>query len=286
MRPEVVADCACEIGENPIWHTVEKALYWCDIPAGRIYRFLPEQGKHELFYQGDLVGGFTVQTDGSLLLFMASGSVKILRAGKLVTVLDEIAVERNSRFNDVIADPQGRVFCGTMATAERPGRLYRLDTSSKLTLLLEGIGCSNGLGFTPDLNQLYYTDSFAHTIYIFDYDRNSGSLSNQRVFVEVPEADGLPDGLTVDSMGYIWSARWDGSSIVRYTPEGKLDRRIVLPAKKITSLVFGGEDLKDIYITSAGGEKRPAEDAGGAGALFRLRQEIRGTPEFCSRIGV
>lgn len=283
MGPEVVADYACEIGENPIWHAVEKALYWCDIPAGRIFRFLPEQGKHELFYHGDLEGGFTVQTDGSLLLFMAGGAVKILRAGKLVTVLDEIADERDSRFNDVIADPEGRVFCGTMATDERPGRLYRLDTSSKLTLLLESIGCSNGLGFTPDLNPLYYTDSFARTIYIFDNDRNSGAISNQRVLVQFPEKDGLPDGLPVDSMGYIWSARWDGSSIARYTPDGNLDRRIVLPAKKITSLVFGGEDLKDIYITSAGEEEKPA---GGAGALFRLRQEIRGTPEFCSRIGL
>ena len=143
----------------------------------------------------------------------------------------------------------------------------------------------NGLGFTPDLKHLYYTDSFARTIYIFDYDQKSGEISNRCVFVQVPEEDGLPDGLTVDSMGYIWSARWDGSSIVRYTPEGKLDRRIPSPAKKITSLVFGGEDLREIYITSAGGENKPAEGAA-AGALFRLRQEISGRPEFCSRIGL
>jgi D-xylonolactonase len=285
MQPEVIADYACECGENPLWHAVEKAVYWCDIPAGRIFRFLPKTGNHEQIYHGEVVGGFTIQTDGSLLLFMARGSVKLLRGGKLVTVIDEIESERETRFNDVIADPEGRVFCGTMSTAQRPGRLYRLDPPSKLTLLLEGIGCSNGLGFTPDLKHLYYTDSLARTIYIFDYDQKSGEISNRRVFVQVPEEDGLPDGLTVDSMGYIWSARWDGSSIVRYTPEGKLDRRIVLPAKKVTSLVFGGEDLREIYITSGGGENKLAEGTG-AGALFRLRQEISGTPDFCSRIGL
>lgn len=285
MQPEVIADYACECGENPLWHAVEKAVYWCDIPAGRIFRFLPKTGNHEQIYHGELVGGFTIQTDGSLLLFMARGSVKLLRGGKLVTVIDEIGSERETRFNDVIADPEGRVFCGTMSTAQRAGRLYRLDPPSKLTLLLEGIGCSNGLGFTPDLKHLYYTDSLARTIYIFDYDQKSGEISNRHVFVQVPEEDGLPDGLTVDSMGYIWSARWDGSSIVRYTPGGKLDRRILLPAKKITSLVFGGEDLREIYITTGGGENKPAEGAG-AGALFRLIQEISGTPEFCSRIGL
>ena len=137
------------------------------------------------------MGGFTIQTDGSLLLFMARGSVKLLRGGKLITVINEIEDERGTRFNDVIADPEGRVFCGTMSTAQRPGRLYRLDPPSKLTLLLEGIGCSNGLGFTPDLKHLYYTDSFARTIYIFDYDQKSGELFNRHVFVQVPEEEGL-----------------------------------------------------------------------------------------------
>ena len=94
MQPEVIADYACECGENPLWHAVEKAVYWCDIPAGRIFRFLPKTGKHEQIYHGELVGGFTIQTDGSLLLFMARGSVKLLRGGKLVTVIDEIESER------------------------------------------------------------------------------------------------------------------------------------------------------------------------------------------------
>jgi D-xylono/L-arabinono-1,4-lactonase len=285
MQAEVIVEHACKLGENPLWHATEKAVYWCDITVGRIFRYLPSTRKHEQVYQGEVVGGFTIQEDGNLLLFMVRGSVKILRDGKLVTVIDEIEDERESRFNDVIADPEGRVFCGTMPTDKRPGRLYRLDPPSKLALVLEGIRCSNGLGFTPDLKQLYYTDSLANAIYLFDYDRKQGAISNRRVFVQVPEEEGLPDGLTVDSLGYVWSAQWDGSSIVRYTPEGKVDRRIAVPAKKASSLTFGGGDLTDIYITTAGGDARDVEGAA-AGSLFGLRQDVRGTPEFVSRIAL
>jgi D-xylonolactonase len=283
MQPEVIADYACELGEIPLWHPLEKAVYWCDITAGRIFRYVPGTGKHQQVYQGEVLGGFTIQADGSLLLFMARGSVKVLRGAELITVIDQIDDERESRFNDVIADPEGRVFCGTMPTAQRPGRLYRLDPPAKLTLLLEGVQCSNGLGFTPDLKQLYYTDSFARAIYLFDYDRKHGEISNRRVFVQVPENEGLPDGLTVDSMGYVWSAQWDGNSIVRYTPEGKVDRRIAFPVKKVTSVIFGDEDLEELYITSAGGVARDVEGAS-AGALFKLHPGVRGTPEFLSRI--
>jgi D-xylono/L-arabinono-1,4-lactonase len=283
MNPKVVADCACGIGENPLWHPKEKAVYWCDVPAGRIFRYIPRTGKYEPVYEGEIVGGFTIQTDGSLLLFMAKGAIKIWRAGKLVSVLDGIDDERNSRFNDVIADPEGRVFCGTMATDSRPGRLYRLDPPAKLTLLREDIGCSNGLGFTPDLQGLYHTDTTARTIYLFDYDRKRGEICNRRIFVQVPDEEGLPDGLTVDSQGYVWSAQWDGSAIVRYTSGGKVDRRIAIPAKKVSSLTFGGEDLSEIYITSARGEQRGRERITD-GALFSLHQEIVGVSEFLSNI--
>jgi D-xylonolactonase len=285
MEVEVIADYGCEVGENPLWHPLEKRLYWCDITTGRMFRYDPSTRQHELFYQGDVVGGFTIQADGALLLFMARGAVKLWHNNRLTTIIDEIPDERESRFNDVIADPRGRVFCGTMAAGPRPGRLYRLDPPSQLTLLLEGIGCPNGLGFTPDRKHIYFTDSFAHTIYLFDYDEHHGALSNQRVFVSVPPEEGFPDGMTVDSQGYIWSARWDGSAIVRYTPQGNEERRILIPAKKASSVIFGGEGYTDLYVTSAGGENKEVEGTA-AGALFRLRPGVSGVPEFFSRIGL
>jgi D-xylono/L-arabinono-1,4-lactonase len=285
MDIEIIADYGCVVGENPLWHPIEKCLYWCDIETGRIFRYDPLTQKHGVVFQGDVVGGFTIQPDGALLLFMGRGGVRLWRNNTLTTLIEEIPEERESRFNDVIADPQGRVFCGTMATARRPGRLYRLDPSLKITLLLEGIACPNGLGFTPDRKGLYFTDSFARCIYQFDYAEQQGTLTNQRVFVRAPPEEGLPDGMTLDSLGYVWSAQWDGSALVRYTPQGIEERRIPIPAKKASSLIFGGEDYTDIYVTSAGGDNKTTEGAA-AGAIFRLNMGIPGVPEFFSRIGL
>lgn len=248
-----------------------------------MFRYHPATGKHEQFYQGEVVGGFTIQADGALLLFMAKGAIKIWRDGELTTVIDEIPEERDSRFNDVIADPAGRVFCGTMASEDHLGRLYRLDIDGTLTRVLDEIGCSNGMGFTSDRKQMYYTDSYKHEIYLFDYHRDSGALTNQRLFLRTPEAQGFPDGMTVDAQGYFWSAFWDGGCLIRFAPNGNEERRINFPAQQVSSLTFGGEDYTDIYVTTAGGHKKE-EQGLGAGALFRINLGIRGVPEFPSQI--
>jgi len=283
MEPEIVVDYPLVIGENPLWHLDEKKVYWIDIHTGRIFRYDPKSGEHEQFYEGGIVGGFTTQEDGSLLLFMENGSIKILKNGKPSTVIEEIPEERESRFNDVIADPEGRVFCGTMPGKDHQASLYRLDRDGSITKILSGIGLSNGMGFTPDRKHMYHTDSPNRKIYLFDYDSKSGTLKNRRVFVSVPENEGVPDGMTVDKQGFVWSARWDGGCLVRYTPDGKEDLRINFPAKKVSSVTFGGEDYMDIYVTTAGGDKRSIEGHG-AGALFRIRPEIQGIQEFRSKI--
>lgn len=282
---ELIADYQCITGENPLWHPDEGRLYWVDIPTGRLFRYDPRTAHHEQCLEGEPIGGFTIQADGALLLFMARGAVRIWREGFVKTILEEIPEERATRFNDVIADPEGRVFCGTMPTPERLGRLYRLDPDGHLTLLLEDIGCSNGLGFTPDRKGLYYTDSRRHVIYLFDYDQATGAISNQRIFVRTPEGEGVLDGLTVDAEGYVWSARWDGSALYRYAPDGREVLRIPFPAKKVSCPTFGGEDYGDLYVTTAGGRNK-ADEGPGAGALFRLRLGVKGVPEFRSRIGL
>ena len=178
------------------------------------------------FTKGDVVGGFTIQENGTLLLFMRKGAIKVWDNGTLTTIIDEIPDEREARFNDVIVDPEGRVFCGTLSAIDRPVRLYRLERSGSISKVLDGIGLSNGMGFTPDRKHMYYTDSLKREIYIFDYDQSSGNINNQQVFVRIPENEGVPDGMTVDREGYIWSARWDGGCLVRYTPDGKENLRI------------------------------------------------------------
>ncbi len=285
MKPELIADYRCDCGEGPLWHPMEGRLYWVDIPKGRLFRYDPATGHHEQCHQGDVIGGFTIQADGALLLFMARGAVKTWRDGRLTSIIEDIPEERDSRFNDVIADPQGRVFCGTMPTANRKGRLWRLDRDGTVTMVLDNVGGANGLGFTPDRRKMYFTDSRAREICIFDYDRQSGEISNGRLFVRVAESLGIPDGMTVDAEGHVWSALWDGSSLVRFRPDGTLERRIKIPAPKVSSMTFGGPDYTDIYATTAGGGNK-AQDGPGAGALFRLRLGIRGVPEFLSRVGL
>ncbi len=287
MQPELIADYRCQVGEGPLWHPDERRVYWVDIPRGRIFRYDPAKGTHEICYEGAVVGGLTVQADGALLLFMARGAVSVWREGRLTTVVEEIPAERESRFNDVIADPAGRVFCGTMPTQASPGRLYRLDTDGALTPVLEDVLCSNGMGFTPDRRGMYYTDTGKREIYLFDYDQATGEIGNRRLFARVPEGkdEGGPDGMTVDAEGFVWSARWGGSCLVRYRPDGSEERRVAFPAKKVSSVTFGGGDHTDMYVTTAGGDNK-AEEGKGAGALFRLNLGIRGVPEFRSRIGL
>jgi D-xylonolactonase len=251
-----------------------------------MYRYDPATGKHEQCYSGEMVGGFTVQADGALLLFMPQGAIAKWRDGALETVVPEIPMERGFRFNDVIADPRGRVFCGTMDLSgdHRGGRLYRFDPDGTLTQLLDGVGTSNGMGFTADRKTMYFTDSPKRHIYRFDYDEATGAIANQRVFIETPEGEGVPDGMTVDAEGYIWSARWNGSALYRYTPGGREERRIAFPAKKVSSVTFAGDAMTDMYVTTALARGTPAEEGEGAGGLFRLRLGIRGVPEFLSRI--
>jgi sugar lactone lactonase YvrE len=233
--------------------------------------------------EGRPVGGFTIPMGGSLLLFMDRGTVAIWRDGSLKEVIPELPAERTSRFNDVIADPRGRVFCGTMSTPERKGRLYRVDPDGSCYLLLEEVGCSNGMAFDSDCESFYHTDSFAYAIYVFDYDIETGDIQKQKLSARFAESDGMPDGLTMDADGGLWEALWGGSGIVRLHSNGEVDRSIGLPTPKTSSLTFAGQDYRDLYVKSAGGNTRN-EDGELAGALFRIKNQARGVPQFCSNV--
>lgn len=283
--PKAIANYHCHNAEVPIWHSREQCLYWSDIPTGRMFRYEPATNRHEQIYQGAMIGGITIQQDGSLLQFQANGAIARWQAGQQQVLIPEIPAERGNRFNDCIADPAGRVFAGTMSTPDRPGRLYRLDLDGRLSIVLDNVGISNGMGFTPNHQQMYYTDSAKRTIYLFDYDVATGTLSDQRVWVTTPENEGVPDGLTVDAAGYIWSARWDGGHLFRYAPDGTEVLRIPFPAPKVSCVTFGGVDYTDLYVTTAGGDN-PDTEGLDAGALFQLNLGIRGVPEFFSRLNI
>lgn len=284
-EPVIVTDIRCHIGENPTWHPQEKKLYWLDIPIGTIYRYDPKNTMVEKIVESSsVIGGFTIQEDNSLLLFMEKGTVKIWRNNLFIDVIKEIPILKSTRFNDVIVDSAGRVFCGTMPDQNGVAYLFLLNLNGDIRLILDNVGLSNGMGFTPDKKQMYFTDSKKGEIRIFDYDKKSGSLSNERTFLKIKEQDIEPDGLTVDSEGYIWGAQWNGACVKRYSPHGKEVMKIDLPTKKITSLTFAGDNYQEIYITSAIGEVGSPVEEVEAGALFHYRTEIVGLPENKSKV--
>ena len=293
MGLDLIADYGCHVGEGPLWDPARGLLYWADILTGRLFSYSPDTGEHRLFYQRDgMIGGFTLQADGSLLLLMERGAVAVLRDGALEYVVDSLPGEEGLRFNDVIADPAGRVFGGTMPQDDRRaidgarlGSFYRLDTDGSVTKLFDGTCIPNGMGFTADGKHMYYTESMDYRIYLYDYDQETGDISNRRVFVETPQSEGLPDGMTVDAEGFVWSARCGGSAIVRYTPQGVEERRVRCPAKMMTSVVFGGRGMDEMYLTSLGGNDKAANGEA-AGGLFRLNPSVRGVEEFRSRVGL
>ena len=283
---ELIADAGCETTEGPLWHEDLRTLFWLDIPAGRLFRYDPEAKAHDLVYEADTIGGFTIQADGKLLLFGARGRIWTWdpESGKTSVVMNEIPAERGARFNDVIADPEGRVFAGTMPDGDRPGRLYRLDLDGTLTIAIADAGVSNGMGFTLDLTAMYHTNSAQRTITRYPYDRATGSLGGGEVVITIPEGDGVPDGMAVDVRGDLWSARWDGGALFHYSPVGTLLGNVPFPAKKVSSLTFAGPNWRDVYVTCAGGSDK-ATEGNGAGALFRTSLGVAGRPPFRSRIG-
>lgn len=281
MKAEPVADFPCACGEGPLWHPERRLLYWIDVDEGKMFTYDPEANQATQVYGGEVIGGTTLQADGQLLLFMNRGAIGLwspeegLRMQRQATPGAE-----QTRFNDVLADPEGRVFAGTMPSEAEPGRLYRLDPDGSIRVVLKEVGQPNGMAFSPDGRFLYLTDTRAGRILRFEYHRQDGRLEQGHTLIEVGEGEGQPDGLTVDRQGNLWSARWDGASVRRYDPSGALLEVISMPVQNVTSLTFVENDL---YVTSAGGGHRPQAGAL-AGSLFRLRTEASAPPEFRSRI--
>ena len=287
-NPKMIADTACQVGEGPLWHADAGLLFFLDIPPGAIYAYDPRIGSYHLFSQGPPTGGMTLQEDGRILLFQ-DGRISILQLDGSQHEVASGLCPGNNRFNDVIADPEGRVFAGAMGGN---GHLYRFDPDGRKEELFDGADVPNGMGFSPDLRHMYFIESVSHKIYRFAYERTTGVLSNRDVFAEIPESEGIPDGMTVDEEGFVWTAIWFGGRLKRFAPNGKLDREVLFPVAQTSCVTFGGADYSTMYITTAAGAgadrlaptcHKPADLRGGA--LYECRIEgIRGRPEFLSSL--
>lgn len=270
------------LGEGPLWHPTERCLYWVDIDAGTINHFNPASGIYKTFKIGYPVGCLAFCTDGDLILASQHGFSRWSIATEQITQISHPEHNRqNARFNDGRVDSQGRFWAGTMTPEGTANNLYRLDPGGVVYTMETKIGISNGIGWSPDRRRMYFTDSAREVIYVYDYDELTGNISNRQELISTREEDGVPDGLVIDREGCLWSARWDGWKVVRYSPQGEVIQEIPLPVKRPTSCTFGGSNLSTLFITSASidlsseqKEKQPL-----AGDLFWIETDTMGLEE-------
>jgi sugar lactone lactonase YvrE len=292
---EVVADYGDLCGEGPLWDDQQQVLYWTDIDGKKFYRLLWKEWRHELVHDGFQVNGGCMQQSGGFVVTNSSG-VWLWSPQSKPALLASEADGQECLLNDCIADPEGRVYSGSYHFNPHgiaaPSFLFRVDTDGSVHVADEGIQFSNGLAFSPNGGTLYFSDTVARCIYAYNWHRGTGKLSDRRVFVRLPREEGFPDGLTVDSDGYLWCAHWFGGCITRYDPDGKRERKVTFPATQTSSLAFGGPDLDVIFVTSASKSNMletapigydPAKVFVG-GRLYKMKSDIQGRKEHRSRI--
>jgi D-xylonolactonase len=294
---EIVADYGDLCGEGPLWDDQKQILYWTDIDGKKTYRFLWNEGRHELLHDGFQVNGWCMQESGGFVVTNSSGIWLWDRGSKPRLLASEVD-GKDCVMNDCIADPEGRVYSGSYhynpTGPALPSFLFCLDTDGSVHVADEGIQFSNGLAFSADGSTLYFSDTVARCIYAYRWHRQSGKLSDRRVFVRLPREEGFPDGLTVDTEGFLWCAHWFGGCVTRYDPDGKRERRVIVPAAQTSSLAFGGADLDVIFVTSAGvSNMLPMAPVGYdpgrvyvGGRLYQMKSDVQGRAEHRSRIKV
>ncbi len=271
------------LGESPVWDEHAQALYWVDIRRPALRRLTAVRAEIQTWPLPDLVGSIALVDDGRLLLALgdeiqlfdpAQGAFE--RLARLPERID------GHRFNDGRCDRQGRFFVGTMHNVTRApeGVLYRLQGRGGLQPVMHGLCIPNSLCWSPEGTTMYFADSLQHAIQAHDYDPASGRPGPGRPFAR-SEPPGFPDGATVDAEGFVWSAQFRSSCVVRHAPDGRLDRVIPLPVDKPTAVAFGGPTLERLYITTASQFMTPEERAAQplAGALLAIDVGVHGLPE-------
>ena len=282
MQVEIIHDAQAELGEGPAWDAKTETLYWVDILGKRVhYHCNGENG----FIQLDEMPGCLAPTKSGTLLVAARASIlELLPATGKQTILETINEPANNRFNDGKCDPSGRFLAGTMNMDEKAptGALYSFDGQT-VTQLLDSIRISNGLTWSPDYKTFYHIDTPTREVQAYDYDLSTGQIANPRVMITVPDTLGWPDGMTSDAKGNLWIAMWGGARVTCWNPNtGQLLEQIPLPAKNITSCIFGGSNLIELYITSArtGLGQADFTTYRYSGSLMRVKTKVEGLPTF------
>jgi len=287
MNIERIGEVRCQLGEGPVWDVLEQALYFVDTLRGQIHRHDPKTGRSRSWNTPGILGSLALRERGGAVLALGHGFHFFDFATGIATLIaDPREAGRPTQFNDGKTDRRGRFFAGTVRPGAREpiGSLYRLDRDLGVQEVETGIIVSNGPCWSPDNSIFYFADSMRQRIYAYDYDARSGAISNRRVFADTTALAGIPDGATVDRDGRVWSAICNGGKIACYRPDGILETQIEVPRRLVSSVMFGGPQLDQLYFTTIDAAQMPPEfgcdPRDGGGELFVICDlGVTGLPE-------
>lgn len=277
MIPELILDAKAELGEGPRWHAGERRLYWVDISRRELHRFDPATGEDVRRTFDQPVGCFAFRRAGGMLLAMKDGFATLTEwAAEPIPFGDApLAGRPDYRFNDGRTDPAGRFWVGSVDTTKQTHQaaLYRVDPAGQATEIEGGMLTCNGAAFTADGTRFHHADTPSHALRA--YDVVDGALTARRILHQWPHGYGRPDGGSFDTEGCYWTALFDGGRVARLSPDGVVLEEVALPISRPTMIVFGGDDLRTAFVTSARVEGEAA-----SGGIFSFRVETPGVPEW------
>ena len=285
--------CNNILGEGITYSSDSDNLFWLDINnQSKLYKLNLGNDEREIFELPEIVTATSIKSQYEIILVSNNGislfDLQTKRFIKKISIEDNIP---KTRSNDGASDALGRMWFGTMqnnfdengndiSINQNIGKLYKVDINKKITLVEEGLGIPNTFVWSPDNSKFYFTDTLNGKILNYDFHLETGELSNKKELFNFNR--GHPDGSTIDTDGCIWNCRWGGSCVVRFTPTGEVDQIIEMPVENITNCVFGGQDMKTLFITTASSENKNAID----GSLFSVDLNYQGIEDNKSKLAL
>ena len=292
-KVELLLDCKNTLGEGITYSSVNNNLYWLDINnKSKLFKLNLSSNKSELFELPEIVTATSVKSNDELILASNNGlnlfTISSKKFERVLNIEDQLKLTRS---NDGGSDAHGRFWLGTMqnnfdkdgndiAINDNIGKLYKVDIDMSISVAEEGLGIPNTFVWSPNNTKFYFTDTLNGKILSYNFELESGELSNKKDFAQFER--GHPDGSTIDTDGCIWNCRWGGSCIVRFTPTGEVDQIIEMPVQNITNCIFGGSDMKTLFITTASNSEENKNDLDGS--LFAINLNYQGIEDNKSKL--
>ena len=280
---KLILDCKNMLGEGILWNTNDACLYWTDIEGSIFYRYEPELEALKTFVMPERLCSFAFREDGGFLMAFASGLALYDLSSGIIKWLDSIKESvPGTRLNDGRCDRNGRFIVGEFDPEEKSrGNAYSINWDGTSKKLFGGLNSANSTCFSPDGLTMYYSCAVSAEIWSYDYNKKNGNVSNKKLFHKFDKEPGLPDGSIIDSEGYLWNAQWAGSRVVRFAPDGTVDRVVELPVPNVTCLCFGGKELDTLYITTARLtlSDKDLQRYPSSGGLFAIKMNVKGLKE-------